>query len=197
MDFTQVNKEEVQVYKDLKLSMDKYVLHCDFQISDMDNMDVVLGYPWMESVGTVNINVQKKFMKLWYKKKKITLKDISIKTQAETMEAEAQSSNDTDTSDDEPLMVNNQKQTSKKVPEKQVVSKAVEVENVTSTDTSDEDSVVEVILEDKKQQQAPQHVLDTNQAPLGGELKKKTSLVKTSSYHHPHHPARKQPTRWQ
>ena len=61
----------------------------------------------MESVSTVNIDVQKKFMKLWYKKKKITLQDISIKTQAETMEAKAQSSNDMDTLDDEPLMVDN------------------------------------------------------------------------------------------
>ena len=75
--------------------MDKYVLHCDFYTSDMDNMDVVLGYPWMESVGTVNINVQKILLKLWYKKKKIRLQDISIKTQVETMEAKAQSSNDT------------------------------------------------------------------------------------------------------
>ena len=62
-------------------------------------------------------------------------------------------------------------------------------------DTSDVESMVEVILEDKKQQQMPQHVPDTNQAPLGSELKKYTSLVKTSTYHHPHHPAR-QPSRW-
>ena len=53
--------------------MDKYVLHGDFYISEMDNMDVVFGYPWMESAGTINITVQKKFLKLWYKKKKITL----------------------------------------------------------------------------------------------------------------------------
>ena len=99
---TQVNDENVQVYKDLKLSMDKYVFHCDFYTSDMDNMDVVLGYPWMESVGTVNINVQNKFLKLQYKK------DISIKTQAETMEAKAQKSNDTYTSYDDPFMVDNQ-----------------------------------------------------------------------------------------
>jgi len=110
------------------------------------------------------------------------------------MEVEAQSSNDTDTSDDEPLMVDNQTQTSNQVPGKQGVSKEAEVENVTGTDILDEESVVEVILEDKKQQQAPKHVPDTNQAPLGGELKKDTPLVKTSAYHHSHHPARKQPT---
>jgi hypothetical protein len=29
-------------------------------------------------VGTININVQKKFLKLWYKKKKITLQDVYL-----------------------------------------------------------------------------------------------------------------------
>ena len=32
----------------------------------------------MDSNGTININVQKKFLKFWYKKKKITLQDISL-----------------------------------------------------------------------------------------------------------------------
>jgi len=81
IEHTQVDHEDVQVYKDLKISMDKYVLHGDFYASEMNNMEVVLGYPWMESVGTLNINVQKKFLKLWYKKKKITLQDISIHKQ--------------------------------------------------------------------------------------------------------------------
>ena len=40
-----MDDEDVQVYKNLKISMDKYVLHGDFYTSDMDNMDVVLGYP--------------------------------------------------------------------------------------------------------------------------------------------------------
>jgi hypothetical protein len=58
--------------------MDKYVLHSYFHVIDMDDVDIILGYPWMDSLGMVNINVQKKFMKLWYKKKKITLQDISL-----------------------------------------------------------------------------------------------------------------------
>jgi hypothetical protein len=29
----------------------------------MDDVDIVLGYPWMDLVGTVNINVQKNFFK--------------------------------------------------------------------------------------------------------------------------------------
>jgi DNA helicase IV len=58
--------------------MDKYVLHSDFYAMDMDEVDIVLGYPWIESMGTININVQKKNLKLWYKKNKITLKDVSL-----------------------------------------------------------------------------------------------------------------------
>ena len=96
------------------------------------------------------------------------MQDISIKTQAEDVPG-------TDTSNDEPLMVENQTQTSNQVPEKQVESKeakakdvpgseisddeqlmvnnqtqtGAEAEKVTGVDTSDEGSVVEVILEDK------------------------------------------------
>ena len=63
--------------------MDKYVLHSNFFAIDMDDVDVVLGYPWMDSIGTVNINVQKNFLQLWYKKNKITLQDISLSKQEE------------------------------------------------------------------------------------------------------------------
>ena len=41
---TQVDDEDVQFYKDLKISLNKYVLHSNFYASDMANMDVVLGY---------------------------------------------------------------------------------------------------------------------------------------------------------
>ena len=53
--------------------MDKYVLHFDFYVMDMIDVDVIFGYPWMESIGVVNTNVENKFMKFWYEKKKITL----------------------------------------------------------------------------------------------------------------------------
>jgi hypothetical protein len=84
---TQVEGENVQIFKDLKITMDKYVLHSDFYAMDMDEVDIVLGYPWIESVGTININVQKKFLKLWYKKKKITLQDVSLSKKDGPMEA--------------------------------------------------------------------------------------------------------------
>ena len=60
--------------------MDKYALHSDFHAIDMDNVDIVLGYPWMQSVGTINLNIKKKFLKLWYKKNKVSLQDISLTT---------------------------------------------------------------------------------------------------------------------
>ena len=173
IEHTQIYDKDVQIYKNLKLSMDKYVFHGDFYASNMNNTDVVLGFPWMELVGTININVQKKFLKLWYKKKKITLQDISIHKQVEHMEAEAEDVQGTDISDDEPLMVDNQTQTE------------AEAERVTGADPSDDSLVVEVILKKKPPQQAPQQ----------GEVKKKPSWVKPSTYHHPHHPAR-QPSRW-
>ena len=53
--------------------MDKYVLNPNFHIIDMDYVDIILAYPWMDIIVIVNTNVQKKFMKLWYKKNKITL----------------------------------------------------------------------------------------------------------------------------
>ena len=70
---TQVDGENVQLFKDLKLTMDKYVLHSYFYALDMKDMDIILGYPWIDSIGRINFNVQKKLLKLWYKKKKVTL----------------------------------------------------------------------------------------------------------------------------
>jgi hypothetical protein len=67
----QVKGEHAQIFKYLKLSMDKYVLHSYFYAIDMDEVDIVLGYPWMATIGTININVENKFLKLWYKKKKM------------------------------------------------------------------------------------------------------------------------------
>jgi hypothetical protein len=74
---TKVASENVKFFKYLKLSMDKYVLHSYFEALDMGVEDIVLGYPWIESMGTININVQKKFLNLWYKKNKITLQCVS------------------------------------------------------------------------------------------------------------------------
>jgi hypothetical protein len=60
----QVDGENVQIFKYLNITMDKYVLHSSFQAIVMEDVDMVLGYPWMDLVGIVNINVQNKFLKL-------------------------------------------------------------------------------------------------------------------------------------
>lgn len=81
---TQVDGENVQIFKDLKLTMDKYVLHFDFYDLDIEDVDVFLGYPLMDLVGPINLNVQNKILKLWYKKKKITLQNISLSKPAQS-----------------------------------------------------------------------------------------------------------------
>ena len=53
------------VRKDLKITMDKYVMHYDFHARYMEDVDNILGYPCMDFIGTINIKVQKKFLKLW------------------------------------------------------------------------------------------------------------------------------------
>jgi hypothetical protein len=35
----------------------------------------------MNSVGTINTNLKKKFLNIWYKKRKITLQDVSLSKQ--------------------------------------------------------------------------------------------------------------------
>lgn len=67
-----------------------------------------------------------------------------------------------------------------------VESKEAKAENVAGTYTSDEESVVEVIIEDKKQKHVPQKEPDSTQAPSVAKLKKDTP----STYHHLHHPFR-------
>ena len=57
--------ENVKFFKYLKVTMDKYVLHSYFHTMDMDNVDIVLGYPWNDLVGIVTIDVQNKLLKLW------------------------------------------------------------------------------------------------------------------------------------
>ena len=67
----------MEIFKYLKVSMGNYVLHSYFHSKDMENVDIFLGYPWMKSMGIVNINAKKKFLNPWYKKRKITLQDVS------------------------------------------------------------------------------------------------------------------------
>ena len=75
----------------------------------MDDVDVVLGYPWMDSIGIVNINLQKKFLKLWYKKKKIALQDIYLSKQEGSTRKFVVAP--TNTSNEEPMVESEEKTT--------------------------------------------------------------------------------------
>ncbi|KAH9316629.1 hypothetical protein KI387_025256, partial [Taxus chinensis] len=59
-----------------------------FYVINMDIMDIVLGYPWLEILGTININVQKKFMKIWCKRKKVTLQNIILSKEQRNVKME-------------------------------------------------------------------------------------------------------------
>jgi hypothetical protein len=48
-----------------------------FHAIDVEYVDIFVGYHFIDLIGIVNINVKKKFMKIWYKKNKVTLQNIS------------------------------------------------------------------------------------------------------------------------
>ena len=50
--------------------------------------DLILGLPWIETLGTFILNAEKKFMIFPYKKKKITLQDINMKSESEVASSE-------------------------------------------------------------------------------------------------------------
>lgn len=61
--------------------MEKCVLHLYFYVLNMDDVNFVLGYPWMELVSIVNITMKKNFLNLWYKKNKVTIYRIFLSFQ--------------------------------------------------------------------------------------------------------------------
>jgi hypothetical protein len=48
---TQVEGENVLNFKYFNITMDKYVFNSHFYVIDMDDVDIILGYPWMASLG--------------------------------------------------------------------------------------------------------------------------------------------------
>ena len=56
---TQVDGETMEICKDLNIFVGNYVLHSNLHARDMDNVDLVLGYPWIKLVGIININANK------------------------------------------------------------------------------------------------------------------------------------------
>ena len=65
----------------LQLSIGDYTFISQFTVKTLllDNSDIVLGSPWMETLGSFILNAKKKFLTFAYKKKKITLQDVNLK----------------------------------------------------------------------------------------------------------------------
>ena len=72
----------------LQLNIGDYTFISQFTMKTLvlDNSDIVLGSPWMETLGSVILNTKKKFLTFTYKKKKITLQDVNLKPNSVTPE---------------------------------------------------------------------------------------------------------------
>ena len=65
----------------LQLRINKYKFTCQFNVLNiyLNEVDIILSSPLMETLGSVILNMRKKCLTFSYKKKKITLHDVSMK----------------------------------------------------------------------------------------------------------------------
>jgi hypothetical protein len=68
--------------KDLPLTLEDYKLVSNFKVTTIyeKEFDIILGSTWLETLGSLILNFEKKNLTFSYKKKKITLHDISVKS---------------------------------------------------------------------------------------------------------------------
>jgi hypothetical protein len=66
------NKDQIN---NLSLRIDNYIFVSQFIVKslDLEDVDIVLGFDSMETLGTFFLNAQKKILTFFYKKKRITL----------------------------------------------------------------------------------------------------------------------------
>jgi hypothetical protein len=77
--------DEKYEIKNLHLSIGDYKFIGQFNVVSMyqDNVDIILGLAWVNTLGTFIFNKRRKFLIFSYKKKKITLQDITMKSISE------------------------------------------------------------------------------------------------------------------
>jgi hypothetical protein len=82
--------DEKYEIKNLQLSIGGYKFIVQFNVVSMyqDNVDIILGSTWVDTLGTFIFNTRRKFLTFSYKKKKITLQDITMKSIPEAPSSE-------------------------------------------------------------------------------------------------------------
>ena len=70
------NEDQIEV----PLQIDDYHFVAQFTITTIDDqlIDIMLGYSWLEALGTFSVNKKEKCITFFHEKKKITLQDFSV-----------------------------------------------------------------------------------------------------------------------
>jgi len=86
---TCLSNEKYEI-KNLQLSIGDYKFIAQFNVVSMyqDSVDIILGSTWVDTLGTFIFNARRKFLTFSYKKKKITLQDITMKSISEAPSSE-------------------------------------------------------------------------------------------------------------
>jgi hypothetical protein len=72
--------------KDLQVTIDDYEYISQFNVTTMfqEEIDIILGLHWLTKLGTFILNTEKKFVTFPYKKKMMTLQDITMRSKSIT-----------------------------------------------------------------------------------------------------------------
>jgi hypothetical protein len=72
--------------KDLQVTIDDYEYISQFNVTTMfqEEIDIILGLHWLTKLGTFILNMEKKFVTFPYKKKMMTLQDITMRSKSIT-----------------------------------------------------------------------------------------------------------------
>jgi len=87
LDFWDKKQYEIS---DLQLNIGDYTFISQFIVQSLwnDDGDIILGSTWMDTLDTFIFNTRKKFLTFSYKKKKITLQDVALRSKSEAPSAE-------------------------------------------------------------------------------------------------------------
>ena len=83
------DKKQIEI-SGLQLNVGDYMVISKFIVSYLLSFDgdIILGLPWIKTLGTFILNVEKKFMAFSYKQNRITFQDITMKSYLEAPKSE-------------------------------------------------------------------------------------------------------------